>query len=467
MMKIKYKISLGLSILTLAGLCSCVIPRDCLAAFSLSATPFEGGFDMRFSKVNATGPAVNEELTLNITSDTATQYRIYQSILEPLTNGQGATISANNFFVYAVRGTNKFGTLSVESQMPVSLGRTIIYTSGSQGASDSFNLVYGLQGPFDVPSGQYRGRIAFSLEPIGAAENSVTTILNVFADIQVESSISLKTATGSKTITLNSARVDTKFADVLVDIVGGMGNQFRILQVIDQPLTSSEGNQFSGGAVTFEVKEVKKGTGVTTPTNVAAARQEIYISAPAGEADSFIITYSLGNYLKEKAGKYRTNIKYLLEGSGYIKQGLIDTLTLEVENERKFDLIVSPEMGGTLQFRDLKPQQPPRINEVKLEVQSNTGKRYQVSQNTPSLFTSPEGQTIPAKFFTLREESLSTKGILKFTDKTEVKPQEMPLFVSDQDGSSDVFKVIYELAIPPDLHAGDYSTRLVYTLSEI
>ena len=437
------------------------------AAFDISVTPFEGGFDLRFGKVSLIGPETNQELVVNITSDIAKQYRIYQTILEPLNNGQGATISGNNFFVYGLRGTNKFGTLSVEEQMSVSMGRTIIYTSNAQGASDSFTLVYSLRGPFNVPSGQYRGKISFVLQPIDSSQSPVTAFLNIFADIEVESSIEIKTTTGSKIIALNSAKEDAKSADLLTEIKGGLGNQFRIVQVMEQPLMSSEGNQLSEGAVNFQVQEVKKGSGVNTPTNLTAGRQEIYTSTPRGDADSFIITYSLGDLLKEKAGRYNGNIKYLVEGSGYVKAGLIDTLSLEVENERMFNLIVTPEMGGSLQFRDLKSNQPPRINEVTLQVKSNIGKRYQVSQNISSLFTSPEGQTIPGKYFTIREESLNTKGVLKYPDKTETKAGEMSLFVSDKEGSSDTFKVIYELTIPPDLHAGDYSTRIIYTLSEI
>jgi hypothetical protein len=444
-----------------------ILPRFALAAFNISVTPFEGGFDLRFGKVSAIGPETNKELVINITTDIGKQYRIRQSILEPLNNGQGVTIPPNNFFVYGLRGTNKFGTLSVEEQIPVSMGRNIIYTSNQEGSADSFTLVYGLRGPFNIAPGQYRGRISFSLEPIDSSQNSVTSILNIFADIEVESSIAIKIVSGSKVIALNSVSENAKSADVLVEIKGGLGNQFRITQVMEQPLMSSEGNELSAGALNFAVKEAKKGEGITTPTNLSSGRQDIYTSTSQGDADSFIITYALGDLSQEKAGRYKTNIKYLVGGSGYVKQGLIETLNLEVQNERMFNLVVTPEMGGSLQFRDLKPLQPPRINEVVFKINTNTGRRYQVSQNTPSLFTNKEGEIIPGKYFTMRTESLNTKGILKYPNKTEVRAGEMSLFVSDDLGTCDTFKVIYELTIPPDLHAGDYSTRFMYSLTEI
>jgi len=43
----------------------------------------------------------------------------------------------------------------------------------------------------------------------------------------------------------------------------------------------------------------------------------------------------------------------------------------------------------------------------------------------------------------------------------------MSLFISDEKGSPDKFKVIYELSIPPDLKAGDYSTRITYSITAI
>lgn len=146
---------------------------------------------------------------------------------------------------------------------------------------------------------------------------------------------------------------------------------------------------------------------------------------------------------------------------------LIDNLDLEVEIERVFDLTIRPELGGTIEFRDLKPQQAPKQSEVMFEVVSNIGKRYQISQNLSSGLVNKEGNTIPAKNFSLKEESLGTKGRLPFVSPAEVKTGETVLFISDTSGSSDKFKVIYELKPSLDIAAGDYSTRITYSIAEI
>jgi hypothetical protein len=53
------------------------------------------------------------------------------------------------------------------------------------------------------------------------------------------------------------------------------------------------------------------------------------------------------------------------------------------------------------------------------------------------------------------------------TAEEEVKRGSRVLFVSDGRGSPDKFKVIYKLSPSEDIMAGDYSTRITYTLLEI
>lgn len=444
------------------------ITKYAYAAFSVSVTPFQGGFDLRFGKISVAEQASNVEVVVSITSDIGKQYRLIQTLIEPLTNAQGNTmLSQKNLFVYGIRGSNKFGTLAVEEEIPVSLGRTILYTSNPTGESDSFTLVYGLRGPFEVPSGSYRGRIGFTLEPIDATQEPVTAILNIFAEIESESSIEIKTPTGSKSISLNAAREEARSSQVSVDILGGFGNQFKIIQSITEPLTSLDGKEFPYDVLSFVVSGLEKGSGPTQLTPLSGHDEVIYTSNPQGDAESFTIEYNLGDLSGQKAGKYRTRIRYLLEGFGAGGMGLIDTLDLEVENPPIFDLAITPELGGTIRFSEVTPLAPPKTYEVIFEIKSNLGRQYQVTQNTPSLLTNREGNIIPQKHFTLRQEDLGTKGILKYPNKTELAIGRMVLFISDKEGSSDKFKVIYELESPRSVLSGDYSTTFTYSITEI
>ena len=139
-----------------------------------------------------------------------------------------------------------------------------------------------------------------------------------------------------------------------------------------------------------------------------------------------------------------------------------------VAAERVFDIAVETEIGvGIIEFRDLKPREPPKTYEVAIDIMTNIDKQYQVTQKVTSELVNKEGQVIPQEYFTLRTESVDTKGILKFAQNSPAKKGDTVLFISDRDGSPDSFKVIYELTCPADVKAGDYSTSVVYSLSEL
>ncbi|MDD5254795.1 MAG: hypothetical protein PHR11_01925, partial [Candidatus Omnitrophica bacterium] len=213
----------------------------------------------------------------------------------------------------------------------------------------------------------------------------------------------------------------------------------------------------------------QKGTVPVQPQPLSSRQEAVYTSSLQGAADSFVLQYALGNLSQQKAGRFRTKIKYVLEGVGFSKTQLLETLNLEVENPQMFELIVSPEsQKGTIEFLNLRPtESEPKRNEIAIEVRSNTGRRYQVTQNVYSDLVNKAGEPIRAKYFTLRTESIDTLGSLRFPGAQQVQKGYTVLFVSDKKGSSDKFKVIYELAPSRDLKSGDYSTRITYSLSEL
>lgn len=439
-------------------------PQKVFAVFTLATqpNPYQGSDDIKFETIDPALGSSSQVLRIDITSDIG-RYDLTQNLLTPLTNyASGVSLADDNFIFYARRRATN-GTLNyIEQDTPVR-GIRSIYNSDEGGTSDYFELVYVIKTPLDVPPGFYNGRIAFTLRPASSATQAqITKIINISAQVgRGEANIEMVTASGAKIITLNPDKENGNSFDVLVNIKGSLGSQFRILQLLPEPLKSPAGEELPYEAVNFKVN--------TQSQPLSSRMDEVYKSGLKGEAESFIITYSLGDLSGIKSGRYKTNIQYRLEGAGgFIKEGLLATFGLEVEIERKFDLTVKTESGiGKVEFRDLKPTQPPKTYEVSVEVNTNLGKRYQVTQNVDSELTSKEGQVMPAKYFTVRTENLDTKGALKFPQKVEVKKGDTVLFVSDDKGSPDAFKIIYELSCPREIKAGDYSARITYSLSEI
>jgi len=462
--KTNYKLNLLILILA-TGLVS---QTNVLAAdtFDISYVLTEGGTRL---ELDAANPYKGVQLT--VTSTAATQYEIIQSLVRPLENRDNPSIVLNQNFVFrGLRGTNRFGNFRVPTNDTPVRSNEILYVSNSTGDQDTMTLVYGLVNIEDITPGYYQGQISFTLRPIGSARQEVTKYLYVYVTIsqtsEVKPRIEITTATGLKAITLNPKKDETKSADILVKINGSFKKMFSILQFLPMPIESNDGSQLDCNIVSVTVKEAKKGLG-TQNMPLSSQFQTLYTSSPNGEADdAFIITYSLADLSGQKAGRYTGRIQYFLDEMG--TQTKLETLGLEIENERIFDLSIIPQdQKGVIEFRNLKPRDPAKQNEVVIQINTNIAKQYQVSQKVSSDLTNKEGNIIPSEYFNLRTEDLDTKGALKFPQKEPAHAGETVLFVSDAKGSADKFKVIYELTCPENLKAGDYSARITYSLLEI
>lgn len=442
-------------------------PAQAADIFNLSYTLVEGGYKLELNEANP-----YKGVKLQISSNVSTRYEVIQRILKPLENRDDPNVlMRNNFVLRGLRGTNQFGDFRIPaSDMPVRTEQ-VLYVSNANGAADSFTLVYGINRLQEIKPGHYFGRISFTLKPIGSIRSQATKILDVYVNISEQEAarprIEIATFDGSRNIILNPHKTDLKSAEVLVKIDGSFKNPFSIIQVLTQPLQSAQGNRLAWESVSFVVTEVRKGTAINKITPLSLGMQKIYTSAPSAEADRyFVITYALEDLSGQKAGRYKSRLQYILEEKGI--QTKLETLELEIEYERVFDLLITPqEQRYGITFLDVKPTEPPRKSEVEIEIITNIGKRYQVSQQLYSGLTSKDNNVIAPQYFTMFTQSLDTKGNLKVTQREEARKGSTVLFVSDEVGSADKFKVIYELECPQDLLAGDYTTKIVYSLSEI
>lgn len=457
----------GILILGLVWIYLFSLPKPAAAEFSLSYRLTEGGYQLELSPINQ-----YKGVRIEVVSDISTRYEVIARMIKPLENKDNpAIVIRDNFVLRGLRGTNRFGNFRVPTEDTRVNSNEVLYISGTAGDSDSFILVYGINQIQDITPGNYFGKVSFTLSPIDSTRSTVTKILDVYVNIsqevEIKPAIEIIPASGLNTIILDSKKEEEMMFDVQVKINGRFNNLFSIFQFINKPLESNEGNKLDYGVINFKTSEVKKGMAVSLMP-LSNQRQNIYTSTPSGEApEGFVITYSLGDISGQKAGRYISNIQYYLEQTGK-PTVFLKSLYLEVNIERIFDIAITPQdEKSTIEFKDLKPREPAKKNEVTIGIKTNIGKKYQVSQNVYSELTDNEGNTIPAKYFTLRTESMDTKGALMFLQKAEVKQGDTMLFISDDPGSPDNFKVIYELAYPMDIKAGDYSTRIIYTLSEI
>ncbi|MDD4939823.1 MAG: hypothetical protein PHE18_03315 [Candidatus Omnitrophica bacterium] len=436
--------------------------------FDLSYTLTEGGTNrLELDNVNQ-----YRGVRLSVVSDVSTRYELTQRIVQPLESRNKPGLSIQDNLVFrAVPGTNRFGDLRVSTgDMPVRQ-EELLYVSDNAGNQDSFVLIYGVNRPEEIEPGDYFGRIGFVLRPIGSQREQVTQILEVQISVKRTSAdkplIEISNPLGFKQVILDPGGQE-RSSPVAIKFNAKFEKPFKIKQFLQTPFESAEGQKLDEAAIVFIVSGASAGTAAGQITPLASSPQHIYSSGPSGEADAtLLLNYSLGgDFSGQRAGRYRSKIEYILEEQGL--EARIETLEFEVRIDPVFELKVIPQdQKYTIEFLGLKPNDPPKSNEITIEIETNLGKKYQVTQEVYSGLRGREGSVIPDDFFTFYTQDLKTKGKLSFTDKTQMKTGTRTLFISDEKGSSDRFKVVYELSAPEKAPAGDYSTNVTYSLLEI
>jgi hypothetical protein len=465
MQKIFKKIIFVLALITSGIFC-----HQAFAAFDLSYLLDQGGSRLEFDRSN-----FSRGITFSTLNDTPNnRYEIRQRIENPLRNRDNPSLTiGNNFVVRGFRGSNRYGDLRLPTGDIAVRNDELIYVSDQAGTADSFTLVYAITNSQELAPGYYTGRISLVLNPISSSALPVTKVIEVYVNIPNDGgslSVSVAPAEGASSIILNPLETnDLRGAsNAVVTINSSFNGPFRIMQMLPAPIQSGDGKFIDNHQLLFSIPDATKGVAINSPTPVSNNIQTIYSSRPDGSADkAFTIAYSLADPLSLVAGNYRSRIQYLLESSG--KQINLGALDLEIRQERVFEIAISPQdQRYSIDFANLKPADGPRFNEVLIEVKSNLGRPYQVTQNVLSELMSSTGEKIPDKNFSLQTLAVdNTKGSLKIANKTTVEKGNTLLFVSDANGTADKFKVIYELICPVDLRAGNYSSRITYTLTEI
>ena len=465
MQKVFKIIIFGLMLITSGIFC-----QEALAAFDLSYMFDEGGSRLELDRIN-----FSRGITFTTSNNAPNnRYEIRQRIESPLRNRDNPAVTlGDNFVVRGFRGSNRYGDLRLPAGDMVVRNNELIYVSDPAGDADSFTLVYAITNSQELTPGYYTGRISLVLNPISSSAMPVTRVIEVYVNIPNDGgslSVTVAPAEGASSIILNPLESNDLrgAANAVVTINSSFNGPFRIMQMLPVPIQAQDGKFLDNSSLLFSIPDAQKGVAINQPTPVSKNIQTIYSSRPDGSADkAFIIVYSLADPLGLVAGNYRSRIQYLLESSG--KQVNLGALDLEIRQERIFEISISPQdQRYNINFANLNPSDGPRLNEVLVEVKSNLGRPYQVTQNVFSELVSGQGEKIPSKYFSLQTLSANnTRGNLKIANKIPVGTGNVLLFVSNTNGSADQFKVIYELICPPDLRAGSYSSRITYTLTEI
>jgi len=147
-------------------------------------------------------------------------------------------------------------------------------------------------------------------------------------------------------------------------------------------------------------------------------------------------------------------------------KSLAITSTAQVDSV--FELSISQQGTAELYFGEITPMDTPSVRTasqlILLEINSNNGERYQVTQTTSGALENSEGKIIPLE--NLKFKTSSKKSLESATaDFTSLTPESQTVFISDNQSANDTISIEYQLTIPPFQAPGNYTTLLTYTVS--
>lgn len=456
-------------------------PGVALAAFDLSVVPSDGGFDLRFTRLSPGDFKQTREVVVRVTSDIGKQYRVVQQVIKPLSLMDGTELAQEQFKMYPLVNSNTQGTLLYREEAPVSSFDTVLYTSNSVGNNDSFRLIYTLSASDMQIPGTYYGRFAYILQPIDSTQSQVVITLNVYADVAAgsvpvvdvsASSVSGRLEMTSEGMTPKDPVGMKEKPKVLINVRAPLGSTYRIYQSLEgSSLMSGAGDEFDLSKVRVRVEGGNKGSVAGEgDLKAAATRQLLYTSDSFGSQDSIAVAYiPEKDFRLQKAGLYRARLNFMVEKTSDAAPQIAKAIDLQVEITPLFDIYVysGGEEGVALKFGEVSYKTGPRTSDVEVIVESNMGKPYQVVQKVGGPMINETADKLPAEDFTVTVKEVDSQDEPRsyLSESAAVKEGDSVIFASGSRGLSARFIVEYQLMMRADTKAGNYGTRIGYSLS--
>ena len=434
------------------------------AATNLSVTPMGGGASLRMSRISSAG-SVAEEVRIRVTSTDNQRYQVFQRFVNPLVNSKNQPLGRGAFVTNTVAGSNATVTLYAQTPDDLNFAEQLLYSSSSNGDSDSFTVSYNILKENIQQTGNFSGKILYTLRPLGGSTQQ-EIYLSVYLDADSDFEVEVESNSGGQAIEVTDEKDVFQNTAARISFKGNLGRDVKVYQELDIYPQSELMEDINEGYVQFMTSGSGDGSlAVTDSTDLNYRRTLLYSSQK--DSDEFFVNYSVKpeNEFVQNAGNFTGRVKYIIEVDGKEYEKF---LNLNIVVKPVFEIKVQLPPNG-MRFERVVPEDPPQVKEVLVTVTTNLGKPYTVVQNFTSPLSNEKGQEIDRKYFTIKGELLGdAQGQVSYND-FESLPQswEDTVYVSDAKGSSAQFKMLYRLKPYAAVNPGSYTAAIVYTLGVI
>ena len=288
--------------------------QACFANVSLSVNPVDGSSGLRFERVPVAGEANKKEIHIRVSSTNGNQYQVFQRILEPIANEKGEPINLQAIETQTLSNSNTSGTLYLQNSDHLSMGDQLLYSSSQNGASDSFMIGYALNKNLINASGNFRGRLVFTVRGMGNTSSDQVTV-DVF--LQAASSalkVSVKGAHNPNRVTVHGADITERSADfVKFSFSGNLGQEVRIYQETETTPQNETDQELGADVLQIDPQGVSEGLRIQGPTSLGTARTLIYSSNKEEDNFNFYFLINADQGAQQEAGTYKGRVKYVVE----------------------------------------------------------------------------------------------------------------------------------------------------------
>lgn len=429
---------------------------------SVTVSPVTGGSSLRFGRADVSS-GVGKEVRIRTNSASGKQYQVFQRLLEPLTNERGERLAPQVLRFNAIIGSNAAGTLYAQNLDSIGIADHLIYSSAANGANDAFSLVYQIDNKQMSASGQFQGKLLLTLRSVdGSSPEEV--FLDIFVDAVAENIINIQSEQGNNLLRIGTDNLPKRTSgNVRIDAQGYVGQTVKIYQEILLSPKKDTGEEVDARAIQVHVSD-SQGRASANPIPLSLKRQLLYEGSITDEKIELKYDFVEEMIVSLYAGRYVGKLQYLVDDGVSEK---IFPFDFEVNVSPVFEVVLAfPD--GNVSFSQVLPLSPPQIKQVEVTVKSNSGKPYVVTEELKAKMANAKGEELDHAYFTMKGEIPDgEKGKLESLEYVPVPVGTTPIFYSDRKGSPAKFRIFYRLTPYQGMPSGDFSTAVVFSLSEM
>ncbi|MBN1522464.1 MAG: hypothetical protein JW928_08020 [Candidatus Aureabacteria bacterium] len=257
----------------------------------------------------------------------------------------------------------------------------------------------------------------------------------------------------------------TELKGAQIEVIGG-GVPYAFSASFSRSFSSESGEYLSGAGLTLEVTGVFTGeTGFRGPVSLSRAEKIFYVSDDAGSPETFSLILTLAIPPEAPAGEYSGSLTLLYyENEIEVEEQEVD-ISFTVASYLDIKLLNASGMPvNTINFRPLLNLDETATEEFIFQIETNIYKPYKVTQSIYEPFINDRNrQEIDSPdFLSYRLFGDSIRGELYTNYQCPLSYSEDLLYLSDEEGGSDSFRIFYYLNNTSRLTYGEYSNFLTF-----